>query len=164
MHLILSSPAISWVLGDAMSLPFPNNSFDAYTIAFGIRNVPNIRQVYSFHVFDYDISMIFTQVVSEANRVLVPGGRFMCMEFSHIQNPILKQYYHTHSLVYQHDRFCICRLYDIYSFQLIPVYGELIAQDRSSYQYLVESIRQFPPPVRLCLNNHFDSECCCRTS
>jgi 2-methoxy-6-polyprenyl-1,4-benzoquinol methylase len=66
------------------------------------------------------------QTLSEALRVLVPGGRFLCMEFSHVTNPLLKS------------------IYDTYSFELIPVLGELIANDRESYQYLVESIRQFP--------------------
>lgn len=101
--------SIMWIHGDAMALPFPNNSFDAYSIVFGIRNVANIQQA-----------------LEEAVRILVPGGRFLCMEFSSVSNPILR------------------RLYDIYSFQLIPVFGELIASDRDSYQYLVESIRKFP--------------------
>jgi 2-methoxy-6-polyprenyl-1,4-benzoquinol methylase len=100
---------MSWIHGDAQALPFPNACFDGYTIAFGIRNVANIEQT-----------------LSEALRVLVPGGRFLCMEFSHVTNPLLKS------------------IYDTYSFELIPVLGELIANDRESYQYLVESIRQFP--------------------
>ncbi len=100
---------IEWVCGNAESLPFPDNHFDYYTIAFGIRNVTHI-----------DIAL------KEALRVLKPGGRFMCLEFSHVTNPILQ------------------KIYDSYSFHLIPAFGELVAKDRDSYQYLVESIRMFP--------------------
>ncbi|KAG7480927.1 hypothetical protein MATL_G00061430 [Megalops atlanticus] len=100
---------LSWVVGDAEELPFDDNQFDVYTIAFGIRNVTHIEQA-----------------LQEALRVLKPGGRFMCLEFSRVSNPLLS------------------RLYDAYSFQLIPVLGEVIAGDWKSYQYLVESIRRFP--------------------
>jgi len=101
--------AIEWVQGDAQKLPFDDNSFDVYTIAFGIRNVVNINQA-----------------LNEAYRVLKPGGIFLCLEFSQMTNPILKP------------------LYDWYSFNLIPVFGELVAGDWKSYQYLIESIRKFP--------------------
>lgn len=97
------------VTGDAEILPFPDKSFDAYTIAFGIRNVT-----------DMDAAL------REAHRVLKPGGRFFCLEFSH---PI------TESLQ---------KAYDAYSFNVIPWLGEHVADDRESYQYLVESIRKFP--------------------
>ncbi|KAM6965497.1 2-methoxy-6-polyprenyl-1,4-benzoquinol methylase, mitochondrial [Aplochiton taeniatus] len=100
---------LSWVVGDAEELPFDDDLFDVYTIAFGIRNVTHIDQA-----------------LQEALRVLKPGGRFMCLEFSKVTNPVLS------------------RLYDAYSFQLIPVLGEVIAGDWKSYQYLVESIRKFP--------------------
>ncbi|XP_076472826.1 LOW QUALITY PROTEIN: ubiquinone/menaquinone biosynthesis C-methyltransferase UbiE-like [Babylonia areolata] len=100
---------ISWVQGNAESLPFSDCSFDAYTIAFGIRNCTNVQQV-----------------VDEAYRVLKPGGRFMCLEFSQVTNPLLRS------------------VYDTYSFNVIPVMGQVIARDWKSYQYLVESIRQFP--------------------
>ncbi|PVD31416.1 hypothetical protein C0Q70_06828 [Pomacea canaliculata] len=100
---------ISWVQGNAESLPFPDASFDAYTIAFGIRNCTNVQKV-----------------LDEAYRVLRRGGRFMCLEFSQVTNPVLRS------------------LYDSYSFQVIPVMGQVIANDWKSYQYLVESIRQFP--------------------
>ncbi|XP_071374975.1 2-methoxy-6-polyprenyl-1,4-benzoquinol methylase, mitochondrial [Centroberyx affinis] len=100
---------LSWVAGDAEELPFDDDQFDVYTIAFGIRNVTHIDQA-----------------LQEALRVLKPGGRFMCLEFSKVTNPVL------------------ARLYDAYSFQLIPVLGEVIAGDWKSYQYLVESIRKFP--------------------
>ncbi|CAL8101617.1 unnamed protein product [Calicophoron daubneyi] len=101
---------IKWVQGNAECLPFEDNVFDLYTIAFGIRNCTHIDKV-----------------LSEANRVLKPRGRFFCLEFSHVDNPIFS------------------RLYDLYSMELIPVMGQLIAGDWNSYQYLVESIRQFPP-------------------
>ncbi|XP_026177736.1 2-methoxy-6-polyprenyl-1,4-benzoquinol methylase, mitochondrial [Mastacembelus armatus] len=105
----ISTAGLSWVVGDAEELPFDDNQFDIYTIAFGIRNVTHIDQA-----------------LEEALRVLKPGGRFMCLEFSKVTNPVL------------------ARLYDAYSFQMIPVLGEVIAGDWKSYQYLVESIRKFP--------------------
>ncbi len=100
---------LSWVTGDAMQLPFPDNTFDAYTISFGIRNVTRIPDA-----------------IAEAHRVLKPGGRFMVLEFSTIPTPGLQ------------------KLYDLYSFNVIPKMGKAIAGDEASYQYLVESIRQFP--------------------
>uniref|UniRef100_A0A3Q1B0K1 2-methoxy-6-polyprenyl-1,4-benzoquinol methylase, mitochondrial n=1 Tax=Amphiprion ocellaris TaxID=80972 RepID=A0A3Q1B0K1_AMPOC len=103
------SAGLSWVVGDAEELPFDDDQFDIYTIAFGIRNVTHIDQA-----------------LQEALRVLKPGGRFMCLEFSKVNNPILSS------------------IYDAYSFQMIPVIGEVIAGDWKSYQYLVESIRKFP--------------------
>jgi demethylmenaquinone methyltransferase / 2-methoxy-6-polyprenyl-1,4-benzoquinol methylase len=96
-------------IGNAETLPFPDKSFDAYTIAFGIRNVTRIDRA-----------------LAEAYRVLKPGGRFMCLEFSAVDVPILD------------------RVYDFHSFEIIPRLGELTAGDRASYQYLVESIRRFP--------------------
>jgi demethylmenaquinone methyltransferase/2-methoxy-6-polyprenyl-1,4-benzoquinol methylase len=100
---------LDWVVGDAMSLPFPDNTFDVYTISFGIRNVTRPQEA-----------------LNEAYRVLKPGGRLMVLEFSQIPTPALQW------------------AYDRYSFNLIPAMGQLIANDRDSYQYLVESIRQFP--------------------
>ena len=100
---------ITCVEGNAESLPFAASSFDAYTIAFGIRNVTHIDAA-----------------LKEAYRVLKPGGRFLCMEFSHVQVPVLDQLYHFHS------------------FEVIPRLGQLAAGDRDAYQYLVESIRKFP--------------------
>ncbi len=97
------------VTGDAEDLPFPDKSFDAYTIAFGIRNVTNMDAA-----------------LSEAWRVLKPGGRFFCLEFSHMATEGLQ------------------KIYDAYSFNVIPKLGEMVANDRESYQYLVESIRRFP--------------------
>jgi demethylmenaquinone methyltransferase/2-methoxy-6-polyprenyl-1,4-benzoquinol methylase len=104
------SHALDWVCGDAMALPFEDKSFDTYTISFGIRNVTRIADA-----------------LKEAYRVLKPGGRFMCLEFSRVDPPLLE------------------KAYDLYSFNVIPKMGKLIANDSESYQYLVESIRKFPP-------------------
>lgn len=100
---------LDWVVGDAMALPFEPASFDVYTISFGIRNVTRIEAA-----------------LSEAFRVLKPGGRLMVLEFSQLPNAGLQ------------------KLYDLYSFNVIPRMGQVIARDRDSYQYLVESIRNFP--------------------
>jgi demethylmenaquinone methyltransferase/2-methoxy-6-polyprenyl-1,4-benzoquinol methylase len=100
---------LDWIVGDAMALPFEDNTFDRYTISFGIRNVTRIPDA-----------------LSEAFRVLKPGGRLMVLEFSQLPNDGLQ------------------KLYDLYSFNVIPRMGQLIAGDRDSYQYLVESIRRFP--------------------
>lgn len=104
------SQSLIWVEGDAEALSFGNDSMDGYTIAFGIRNVTHIEKA-----------------LSEAYRVLKRGGRFLCLELSHVDTPVFKE------------------LYDYYSFSVIPALGELVAGDRKSYQYLVESIRRFPP-------------------
>ena len=100
---------LDWIVGDAMALPFEDNVFDVYTISFGIRNVTRIPDA-----------------LSEAYRVLRPGGRLMVLEFSQLPNDGLQ------------------KLYDLYSFNVIPKMGKLIANDADSYQYLVESIRKFP--------------------
>lgn len=103
------SSRLQWVTGDAMALPFEDNHFDVYTISFGIRNVTRIPDA-----------------LSEAFRVLKPGGRLMVLEFSQLPNVGMQ------------------KLYDLYSFNVIPRMGQVIAGDRDSYQYLVESIRKFP--------------------
>jgi 2-methoxy-6-polyprenyl-1,4-benzoquinol methylase len=101
---------ITWHESNAETLTFlPDNSVDIYTISFGIRNCTNLDKV-----------------VKEAYRVLKKGGRFMVLEFSHVQVPILSS------------------IYDFYSFNIIPQLGQLIANDKDSYQYLVESIKKFP--------------------
>ena len=100
---------LDWVVGDAMALPFPDNSFDVYTISFGIRNVTRPQEA-----------------LNEAYRVLKPGGRLLCLEFSQVTDAMLQ------------------RAYDAYSFSVIPAMGKAVTGDRDSYQYLVESIRKFP--------------------
>ena len=104
---------LSFVQGNAESLPFEDRRFDAYTIAFGIRNVTHIDAA-----------------LKEAYRVLKPGSRFLCLEFSNVEMPLLD------------------RLYDAYSFNAIPALGRLVAGDAESYRYLVESIRRFPDQER----------------
>lgn len=106
-HGILNG--LEWVEGNAESLPFADDSFDIVTISFGLRNVTHI---------DRALCDIF--------RVLKPGGRFFCLEFSRVDNSLLE------------------KAYDLFSFRVIPKIGALIARDRDSYQYLVESIRRFP--------------------
>ncbi len=103
-----------WVAGNAEKLPFGNREFHLYSIAFGLRNVTHIDDA-----------------LSEAFRVLKPGGQFFCLEFSHLKNAALQ------------------KIYDEYSFRIIPEIGERVAKDRASYQYLVESIRQFPKQAEL---------------
>ena len=105
---------IDWVQGNAEKLPFEDNSFDVCTIAFGLRNVTHIDNA-----------------LAEIYRVLKPGGRFFCLEFSHVVLPVLD------------------KIYDAYSFHIIPKLGEWIAKDAESYQYLAESIRQFPKQQEL---------------
>jgi demethylmenaquinone methyltransferase/2-methoxy-6-polyprenyl-1,4-benzoquinol methylase len=101
---------IEWRQGDAEELPIESNSKDTYTIAFGIRNVTHIDSA-----------------LAEAYRVLKPGGRFMCLEFSRVNAPGLDA------------------LYDVYSFAVLPRLGEVVAGDGAAYRYLAESIRRFPP-------------------
>ena len=100
---------LSWCVGNAEALPLASATADFVTIAFGLRNVTD-RQA----------------ALAEAHRILKPGGRFLCLEFSHVQNRPL------------------AKLYDAFSFNLLPVMGQVIAGDAASYRYLVESIRQFP--------------------
>ena len=103
---------VTFAEGNAEQLPFPDRHFDAYTIAFGIRNVPRI-----------------VAALREAYRVLKPGGRFLCLEFSHVDLPGLD------------------RVYELYSFNVIPALGRIVTGDADAYRYLVESIRQFPKPA-----------------
>ncbi len=100
---------VAFVEANAEALPFPDAQFDAYTIAFGIRNVPRIEKA-----------------LGEAFRVLKRGGRFLCLEFSHVDLPVLD------------------RVYDAYSFAAIPAMGKAVTGDGAAYRYLVESIRKFP--------------------
>ncbi len=107
-------PQIVWAVGDAQALPLPDASADAYCISFGLRNVTDIAGA-----------------LRDARRVLRPGGRFLCLEFSRPTTAALR------------------RLYDAYSFRVIPAVGAAVAGDRQSYEYLVESIRRFPDQARL---------------
>jgi demethylmenaquinone methyltransferase/2-methoxy-6-polyprenyl-1,4-benzoquinol methylase len=100
---------VEWVCGDAEALPFGDRSFDLYTIAFGLRNVTRRERA-----------------LSEARRVLKPGGRFLCLEFTPAVAPLLQP------------------LYDLYSFEVLPLLGQIVTGDREAYSYLVESIRRFP--------------------
>lgn len=103
------SDRVETVEANAEDLPFPDASFDVYTIAFGIRNVPRIPKA-----------------LAEARRVLKKGGRFLCLEFSQVDLPIVE------------------RIYDQYSFRVVPRIGEMVTGDAHPYRYLVESIRKFP--------------------
>lgn len=100
---------IEFLCGDAEALPFADRSFDLYTIAFGLRNVTRIERA-----------------LAEARRVLRPGGRFLCLEFTPAVTPLLQP------------------LYDLYSFGFLPLLGRVVTGDRDAYSYLVESIRRFP--------------------
>ena len=100
---------VEWVCGDAERLPIADASVDAYTIAFGIRNVTHINDA-----------------LKEARRVLRPGGRFLCLEFSRVVLPVLD------------------RLYDSYTLRVLPALGHVVAGDADAYRYLAESIRRFP--------------------
>ena len=102
---------VTFAEANAEALPFADRSFDAVTIAFGIRNVPRVDRA-----------------LAEAFRVLKIGGKFVCLEFSVVDVPALD------------------RLYDFYSFNVIPALGRVVAGDAESYRYLVESIRRFPKP------------------
>jgi demethylmenaquinone methyltransferase/2-methoxy-6-polyprenyl-1,4-benzoquinol methylase len=103
------APEVAWAVGDAMRLPLRDGEADAYVISFGLRNVTDVQTA-----------------LNEARRVLKPGGRYLCLEFSRPTTEALRA------------------AYDAYSFKVIPQIGQWVAKDRDSYQYLVESIRRFP--------------------
>ena len=105
---------LDWIVGNAESLPLDDKSVDRVTIAFGLRNVTD-RQA----------------ALREFYRVLKPGGRFCCLEFSKVDNQLLS------------------KIYDEWSFKVMPQLGQIVAKDKESYQYLVESIRQFPDQFTL---------------
>lgn len=106
---LANAACLVWMEGDAEALTLKDESVDSYTIAFGIRNVTHIDRA-----------------LKEAYRVLRRGGRFLCLELSHVSTPGFKE------------------MYDAYSFNVIPRMGEIVSGDRASYQYLVESVRKFP--------------------
>jgi demethylmenaquinone methyltransferase/2-methoxy-6-polyprenyl-1,4-benzoquinol methylase len=103
------SREIEWLCGDAERLPIADSSVDAYTTAFCLRNVTRIDRA-----------------LAEARRVLRPGGRFLCLEFSHVEVSAFR------------------RIYDEYSFRVLPALGRIVAGNADAYRYLAESIRQFP--------------------
>ncbi len=105
---------LDFVQGNGESISFPDNTFHAVTVGFGIRNVTHLERAFS-----------------EMTRVVKPGGRVICLEFSHVKNPVMK------------------KLYDAYSFSVIPAVGERVTGNRSAYEYLPESIRLFPPQEKL---------------
>lgn len=110
----VSMPTIRWITGNAEELPIPSRSVDTYSIAFGLRNVTRIDKA-----------------LAEAARVLKPGGRFFCMEFSSGVMPALKPFY---------ENYCL---------HILPWLGEHVAKDRDAYQYLAESILRFPVQAEL---------------
>lgn len=103
-----SDKQVEFVCANAEELPFDNDTFDVYTIAFGLRNVPRIDKA-----------------LKEAHRVLKKGGKFQCLEFSKVKNPI------------------VASLNSVYQFTFIPIMGQLVANDKDAYQYLIESIDKF---------------------
>jgi demethylmenaquinone methyltransferase / 2-methoxy-6-polyprenyl-1,4-benzoquinol methylase len=108
---LLEEKPLHWICGNAECLPLPDKTADVYTITFGIRNVTHRDQA-----------------LRQARRVLKPGGRFLCLEFSMPEMPGTKKFY------------------DLYSFQILPWIGKTVANDADSYRYLAESIRKFPAP------------------
>ena len=106
---------IEWLCGDAEALPVADRSVDLYTIGFGLRNVTRIERA-----------------LAEARRVLKPGGRFLCLEFTPAVGPWLAP------------------AYDFYSFHVLPMIGQIVTGDRDAYTYLVQSIRRFPSQAALC--------------
>jgi len=105
---------LSWTIASAENLPTPDNSYERASMGFGLRNITNR-----------------VQALKEVYRILKPGGRFICLEFSHVENSLLK------------------KIYDIWSFEFMPRIGQKITGDKEAYNYLVESIRQFPTQPEL---------------
>ena len=106
---------LNWTIASAEKIPAPNNSFDRATLSFGLRNFTDRNKS-----------------LEEIYRILKPGGRLICLEFSHIENDFLR------------------RLYDLWSFKIMPLIGEKITGDKEAYIYLVESIRKFPKQAEIC--------------
>ena len=105
---------IKWLVASAEDIPIDDNTFERATMGFGLRNVTNRAQA-----------------LKEVYRILKPGGRFICLEFSHVENELIE------------------KIYNFWSFKCMPYIGEKVARDRSAYTYLVESIRQFPTQPEL---------------
>jgi demethylmenaquinone methyltransferase/2-methoxy-6-polyprenyl-1,4-benzoquinol methylase len=107
---------LSWTIASAENLPIADNSYERASMGFGLRNITNR-----------------VLALKEVYRILKPGGRFICLEFSHVENSLLK------------------KIYDIWSFEFMPRIGQKITGDKEAYNYLVESIRQFPSQPELTL-------------
>lgn len=107
---------LSWTIASAENLPMADNSYERASMGFGLRNITNR-----------------VLALKEVYRILKPGGRFICLEFSHVENSLLK------------------KIYDIWSFEFMPRIGQKITGDKEAYNYLVESIRQFPSQPELTL-------------
>ena len=105
---------LSWTIASAENLPMADNSYERASMGFGLRNITNR-----------------VLALKEVYRILKPGGRFICLEFSHVENSLLK------------------KIYDIWSFEFMPRIGQKITGDKEAYNYLVESIRQFPSQPEL---------------
>ena len=105
---------LTWTLASAENIPVPDNSFDRATVSFGLRNFTDKHKS-----------------LQEIYRILKPGGRFICLEFSHIENDFLKKFY------------------DLWSFKIMPFIGQKVAEDKEAYVYLVESIRKFPTQAEI---------------
>ena len=100
---------LNWTIASAEDIPVLDNSFERATISFGLRNITNKHKS-----------------LQEIYRILKPGGRFICLEFSHVENEFVKKFY------------------DLWSFKLMPLIGQKVVGDKEAYTYLVESIRRFP--------------------
>ena len=100
---------LEWSIASAEKIPAMNNSFERATMSFGLRNITNRNKS-----------------LQEIYRILKPGGRFICLEFSHVENDILKNFY------------------DLWSFKIMPLIGDKVTGNKEAYTYLVESIRKFP--------------------
>ena len=105
---------IKWLVASAEDIPADDNTFERATMGFGLRNITNRAKA-----------------LKEVHRILKPGGRFICLEFSHVENELIEE------------------IYNFWSFKCMPYIGEKVAGDRSAYTYLVESIRQFPTQPEL---------------
>ena len=105
---------IKWLVASAEDIPLNDNTFERATMGFGLRNITNRAKA-----------------LKEVHRILKPGGRFVCLEFSHVENVLIEE------------------IYNFWSFKCMPYIGEKVAGDRSAYTYLVESIRQFPTQPEL---------------
>ena len=105
---------LDWTISCAENIPVPDGKFERATMSFGLRNITNRKKA-----------------LKEIFRILKPGGRFICLEFSHVENDILKKFY------------------DLWSFKIMPLIGDKVTGNKEAYTYLVESIRKFPNQAEL---------------